>query len=347
MRFLPKLLMGMTGMLAVAAIFLWAGHPDETETQAPILSASSHLTVASQSPEAVQIGSSQRPAQSLLETLALIRGELLQWRDAKSGGSADQEAQDRLTQEMLAMVTDENALEILHALSAEEMNTPFGVGVLRHAMQVDPVGITDWIASRTDTTEAQTLEVADDWISHPTGLEECIGQLPDTEWKQDFLGSLGSELSNTDPKTAIEVVQQMNPGQAQTYALQVVACNWVAANPDAALDWVAGVQDPALRDQLIASAVQSYAVTDPAQAATWLTAEVKSPQVVNDAALNILRTWVVKDPAQAAGWVAQFPDGSTKTAAVEIISQHWQQTDPSAAAAWIQNLSAESTISPN
>jgi hypothetical protein len=88
-------------------------------------------------------------------------------------------------------------------------------------------------------------------------------------------------------------------------------------------------------------------LTDPAQAAAWLVSEVKSPQMANDAALNILKTWVVKDPPQAAGWVAQFPDGSTKTAAVEIISQHWQQTDPAAATAWIQNLSAESATPPN
>jgi hypothetical protein len=336
----------MAGMVAVAAIFLWASSP-ESNTQAPVQLASSQSTTPSQSPHTLRIGSSQGPAQSLDETLALIRGKLLRWREAQRGGSEDREAQDRLMQEMLAMVTDQNAAEILHALSAEEMKTPFAVGVLRHAMQVDPVRITDWIASRADTTEAQTLEIADDWRSHPSGLEECIEQLPDTQWKQDFLGGLGSEMSSTDPKTAIEVLQQMNPGQPQTYALQVVACNWVAANPDAALDWVAGVQDPALRDQLIASAVQSYALTDPAQAATWLVSEVKSPQLVNDAALNILRTWVLKDPAQAASWAAQFPDGNTKTAAVEIISQHWQQTDPPAAAAWIQNLSAASAIPPN
>ena len=245
------------------------------------------------------------------------------------------------------MVTEENITEILHALSAREMNTPFGIGVLRYAMRIDPIGTTSWIASRGDITEAQTLEIADDWIRQPSDLAACIEQLPNTQWKQDFIQSLGSEMSSTDPKSAIEVVQQMNPGQAQTCALQAIACNWIATNPNAALDWVAGVQDPALRDQLIASAVQSYALTDPAQAATWLLSEVKSPELANDTALNILRTWVVKDPAQAAGWVTQFPDGYAKTAAVEIISQHWQQTDPTAAAAWIQNLSVESAIPPN
>jgi hypothetical protein len=345
MRFLPKLLIGSAVLVGV---FLWATYPD-VETRALLRPVSSHVAAIAfaQSPKAPPNASPQAPALSLAETLALIRGKLIQWQQAGSDGSDDEETQHQLTQEMLAMVTDANAVEILHSLSAQELTTPFGIRALHHAMQVDPIGITDWLASRRDATTAQTLEVADAWISQPSRLEACIKQLRDTEWKQEFLQSLGSEMSNTNPRNAIEVVQQMSPGQSQTFAMQTVVCNWITADPDSALDWVARVQDPALRDQLIASALQSYALTDPAQAATWLVAQVNSPQVADDAALNILRTWVITDPAQAAGWVTHFPDGSTKTAAVQIISQHWQQTDPVAAAAWIQNLSAESAVPPN
>jgi hypothetical protein len=189
--------------------------------------------------------------------------------------------------------------------------------------------------------------VADAWIGNHAGLQECLDQLPDTEWKQEFLSDLGSEMSVTDPRAAIQVAQQMNPGHAQTCSLQVVVCNWADSDPNAALAWVANVKDPSLREPLIAAAVQSYALTDPAQAATWLVSEVKSPQIVDDAALNILKTWVVQDPAQAAGWVAQFPEGHTKAAAVQIVSQYWQQTDHAAAAAWIQNLSRGQAIPPN
>jgi hypothetical protein len=191
------------------------------------------------------------------------------------------------------------------------------------------------------------MTVADDWMGHRAGLQECLDQLPDTEWKQHFLGSLASEMSVNDPQSAIKVAQQTNPGHAQTSLLQVVACNWVGTDPDAALAWVASVRDPSLQEQLIVSAAQSYALTDPAQAATWLVSEVKSPQVEKDAALNILKIWVVKDPAQAADWVAQFPEGNTKTAAVQIVSQYWQQTDHAAATAWIRNLSARQGMPSN
>jgi hypothetical protein len=291
---------------------------------------------------------SQKPTLTFTETLALLRSKLLQWQEAVANGSdADDQKEEWLMQEMLAMVTDKNVDEIVQSLSSEEMNTPLGAGALHHWMEVDPVHATNWIASRADTTDAQTMAVADDWIGHRAGLQECLDQLPDTEWKQNFLGDLSSEMSIHDPQAAISVAQQMHPGQAQTFSLQAVACNWVSTDPNAALGWVASVSDPSLREQLIASAVQSYALTDPAQAATWLVSEVKSSQLANDAALNILKTWVAKDPAQAADWVAQFPEGNTKTAAVQIVSQYWLQTDHAAATAWIQNLSGGQAIPPN
>jgi hypothetical protein len=212
-------------------------------------------------------------------------------------------------------------------------------------MQVDPNTATSWLASRAGTTEAETLAVADGWIRNGTGLQECIDQLPDAGWKQNFLADLGSEMSVQNPSAAVKLAQQMNPGDSQVNLLKAVACNWITTDPTTASDWVASVKDSSLREQLIASSAQSYALTDPARAATWLVSEVKSDAIMQDAALNILKIWVVKNPAQAASWASQFPDGNIRAAAVQIVSQYWQQTDRVAATAWIQNLSGESQSS--
>jgi hypothetical protein len=338
----------LIGMIAPSAVAFWPWKgPSPTTTNQPAKFASATAPLAPSPSSPTVTLPAQKLLLSLADTLALLHSKLSQWRKAQENGSDDQEGQDRLVKEMLALVTDENAAEIVESFSAEEMNTPLVAGALHRLMKVDPVEVTNWIASRAETTPAQTLAVADDWIGNRADLQEYLNQLPDTEWKQNFLSDLSSEMSLKDPQTAIKLAQQMNPGYVRTCSLQAVVCNWVGADPDAALDWVASVQDPSLREQLVASAVQSYALTDPAQAATWLLSEVKSPQVVNDAALNILKTWVVKDPAQAANWVAQFPEGNTKAEAVQIVAQHWQQTDHAAATAWIQNLSRGVAIPPN
>jgi hypothetical protein len=212
-------------------------------------------------------------------------------------------------------------------------------------MQLDPVQATDWIASRADTTEAQTRAVADDWIAHGAGLQAYIAQLPDMEWKQTFLNDLSAQMSVKDPSAAIKMAQQMNPGPAQTSSLQGAICNWVGTDPQTAWSWMAGVKDPSVREQLVVSAAQSYALTDPAQAAAWLLSEFNSCDdgTVRNAVLNIVKTWVAKDSDGAANWVTQFPDGDAKAAAVAVVSSYWQQTDPAAATAWMQNLSGAPT----
>ena len=126
--------------------------------------------------------------------------------------------------------------------------------------------------------------------------------------------------------------------------MQSVACNWVETDPNAALSWAAGVSDPALRDKVVASAVQAYALVDPAQAATWVVSEVKSDQAINDAAVNITESWAARDPAAAAKWVALFPAGDTRTSAVNTLLVYWLQADRNAAMDWIQSLPERTTI---
>ncbi|HLX68305.1 MAG TPA: hypothetical protein VKV04_01645, partial [Verrucomicrobiae bacterium] len=171
-----------------------------------------------------------------------------------------------------------------------------------------------------------------------------IDQLPATEWKQFFLASLGSEKSASDPHAAIQFAEQMTPGDAQENVLRSVACDWVEKDPNAALEWVAGVQNPALRDQLVASAVQAYALVDPAQAATWLVSEVKNDAMANNAAANIAESWAAKDPEAAAKWVAMFPAGDSRDSAVNAVFVHWLSADPNSAVAWVQTLPEGSGI---
>jgi hypothetical protein len=344
MKVLTKLV--LIGIIAGAAVLVWqAGwHSPSPLPAAVALPPGLSARPAPASFQAVRFA---RPPNPTANALASLHSKLRFWQESEINDPDDEEGRARSLQEMLAMVTDENVAEIVQSLSAAEMNTPFGSGALHHWMQTDPVAASNWLASRPGATEEQTLTVAHDWVGKPEDLKQYLAQLPDTGWKQTFLQDVSMESLFKDPQQAVNLAQQMNPGDAQTNLLRAVACGWVGADPNAALDWVAGVKDPALREQLVASAVQAYALSDPAQAAAWLVQEVKSDAVIKDAALNILNTWVATDPAAAASWAAQFPEGSIKSAAVEIVSNHWLQTDPKAAAAWLQELSGGPAAAPS
>jgi len=269
--------------------------------------------------------------------LALIHQKLHQWLEAQKNAAEDDEAQSMV--ELQAMLTDENAAEIVQSLSAVELDTPFGMEGIRHWMRADLVQASNWIAARSDATQNQIGAVAQGWTADGVGLQNYAAQLPDTPWKQSFLTEAISQFSARDPAVAVQLAQQMAPGNDQTSLLESVACNWVASDPNAALDWISGVNDPSLREKLVVSAAQSYALTDPALASAWLASMVKSDDLVQNAALNIAQTWAAKDPAAAASWASQFPDGDTKTAAQNIVVNYWQQTDPASASVWLQSLS--------
>jgi hypothetical protein len=353
MKSLAKLV--LLGMVAALVIF-FCQRNRHSQSETPILAATIPPAIATmqcklaaapkasndRSPEVIQSASPPKCLAPVENDMAAIHLKLRRWLEAQKNGAEDGETQSML--ELQAMLTDTNAAVIIQSLSADELETPFGFEAIRRWMNADPVQASNWFAARPDTTRDETGAIAQGWAANSAGLQNYAAQLPDTAWKQTFLVEAGSQLSSSDPVAAIQLAQQMNPGNDQTSLLQSVACNWVTSDPNAALDWIAGVKDPALQEQLVASAAQSYALTDPALATGWLVSMVKSDDIVKNAALNIIQTWVTKDASGAANWASQLPDGDVKTAAVNYVSKYWQQTDPAAARTWIQNLRGVTSV---
>ena len=261
---------------------------------------------------------------SFKETMALIHLKLRQWSETQTG---DRETQDRLENELLALLTDDNAAKIIQSLSPEELDSPFGISALFRWMKKDPITAANWIASRPDATEDQAWVVAHNLLADGVDLRNYSYQLPDTGWRQQFLADAGLEVLSKNPNEAISLAQQMNPGSAQTNLLQTVASDWIGNDPNAALDWIMSVNDPAMQEQLIAAAAKAYATTDPKLAADWFVSSVNSVAVLNNTLPNIVEIWAAKDPPEAANWVGQLPEGALKDAAMETVANYWQQSD--------------------
>ena len=276
------------------------------------------------------------PLNPLGDRLAALRTKLHQWEESQMHDPDNEDGRNKLLAEMLGMVTDENVADIMKSLSAEELNTPFGIGALHHWMQVDSITATRWLAAQPGSSAEQMLAVAEDWTENPDGLQRYLDQLPQSAWKQNFLEQASSAALSVDPADAIKLAGEMDSGDAQTNLLRSVACKWISIDPNAALDWITSVNDPSLREQLIASAAQSYALTDPSLSMDWLVSGVKSDAIAKDAVCNILETWVSTDPPSAANWVSGLPGGDLKTTASKIVFAHWSQIDPDAANAWVQ-----------
>ena len=141
--------------IAVVGIFLWHGnHPLENKLSMPAAVTAVPDQPAGQLPDLIPVVTDAVASNAVAstrdpfeETMALIHLKSRQWSETQTG---DRETQDRLQNELLAMLTDDNAAEIIQSLSPEELDSPFGVSALFHWMKMDPVTAANWVASRPD-----------------------------------------------------------------------------------------------------------------------------------------------------------------------------------------------------
>ena len=150
----------------------------------------------------------ERSSDSLASLLTTLRSELRQWQESGLADPDDDEGRDRLLAEMLGMLTDETVVDVIQSLSAEELDTPFGIGALHHWMRLNAVAATDWLAARPDSTSEEMLAVAEDWTADPDALQRYVDQLPASAWKQNFLEQASSSALSSDPAEAIKLATE-------------------------------------------------------------------------------------------------------------------------------------------
>lgn len=249
------------------ALCLWRRHPPSAETEPERVSASilfpvpapnRRTPVIAPMPAPPIVG--REPAKVKDDKMVFIRAKLAKWFEANRNGA--EEDAEPLIDELKLILTDANAPEIVQSLSAEEQASPFGLAALGRWMESDPVKASSWIAANPTATQDQVWVVAGGWMDDIVGLQQYIDQLPDNAWKHRLLAEASSEALTRDPSVAVNLAQQIGPSRVQTDLLQAMAGHWIDRDPNAALNWIAKVDDPALRAQLVASAAKSYVLPD-------------------------------------------------------------------------------------
>ncbi len=309
-------------LLIVVAVALWHAGPPPASAARAVPPARSQL-------EPVFL--SARPATA---DYASIHEKL---RSLDALDTEDSAGRAKLQAELLTTLTDENAPDVILALTPAELASPFGVATLTRWLKTDPLAAAQWIAGQPDATDEHRLAVARRLAASPALLQDHLDELPDGPWKQGLLADAGRELAGQSPAEALHLADQMDPGEGRKDLFETVAYAWAVREPKAALSWISTIDDPLLREQLSAMGAKAIAVTDPDLAAEWLATAVKSGPAASDTALCLAETWAVRDPAKAAAWAAQLGD-LPRAAAVETVARRWLETDFEAAFRWVQTL---------
>lgn len=280
------------------------------------------------------------PAKGVAETLVAIRAKLAQ---LDKTSKADKGAEDELTAELRALLTDDNAPEITQALSPDELNSRFGLTALQHWLKVDVLAAADWIAARLSPIDEQAWAVVNRLIEDEAMLESYCARLSDSAWRQMLLKQAVLRLTGQTPQAALRLVQEINSSDAQRELMQVAACGWIIRNPGPAFDWIARMPDSLLREQLVCAGVKTYSSIDPVASISRLITYIPHPSeaaepMVEGTVRGVFGTWAESDPAQAAQAMTPFPSGDLRDSTVNIISRRWLERDPAAATAWIKTL---------
>lgn len=229
-----------------------------------------------------------RASSGTLTTIhAIVQSKLREWRNTATGETAIQE---RLTQELLGMLSNENTAEIIRSLSLDDLHTPFGAAVVERWLNIAQAEAAQWLATRPDATEHHAWLVARRMDENPAELLAFCDQLPANEWREQVLRHASLEKADTKPLVAIAFAERLLTEAARTNALETIAYAWCARDPVAALRWAETISDSALRERLLAVSAKAIARVDVDLALDLLIAGVNTDGLVQETALSILET---------------------------------------------------------
>jgi|GEM_PF-3488530 len=252
----------------------------------------------------------------------------------------DPDAQAAIEQELEALLTDDNAAQILRALPPELLKTPFAEAALRHWVHADRRGAADWIATQTGLTEQEQTAVIYGWDAEDkAGLNDYLDHLPAGEWKQSVMKFAANDaLAAKNPKDAIDLLVKMDRTPSRDDLMNWSATAWAQADSAGALQWANGIQDFATRQSVVGAVAVGMAWSDPQAATRLLVEQVQPGPVLDRTATSIACVWLQSDPQSAANWVAGFPQGELQQNVLDTLIQRWATQSIPAVQAWVSQL---------
>lgn len=141
-----------------------------------------------------------------------------------------------------------------------------------------------------------------------------------------------------DPQAAVAWASSL-PGENGRTALVAAVWGWAGTDPVAAADHVSGIEDFALRQELVSAVIQSWDRTDLADASAWIEENLPDTAGRAGAYEDLAYVWIATDRVAASQWIGAMTEGPERDAAVKMLVREVSASDPEAAAAWVDTLS--------
>lgn len=241
----------------------------------------------------------------------------------------------------LATSDRETAIALLKELPASEIRFEW------LAKTAGALGISDsefaasWVDSLSYFERGVALEgIMRAWVDvDPHKLDDFVSELP-RPLQQVTVLKTSEAWSAFEPANAVAWADRAYTPRGVDVGRNAFL-NWAREDPDAAADYVAGLEDPALqaaRTRILLSVLGKW---QPATGAAWVETALTDSEVRVQAFAALASSWLNQDSEAASQWIAGMEPGPQRDAAVDSLLQKVHQMDPESAAAWTETLSQE------
>lgn len=167
--------------------------------------------------------------------------------------------------------------------------------------------------------------------SDPAAAVAWAHAIPDTAESSQALDAICTQMSESDPRVALEALIDADDGQSSMALIENVAGRWASEDFDTARHWAEIQDDGPVRDRLIQRIAFARVGDDPVAAATLVATQIPPGAEQEEAIIAILHQWAIQDVTAAEEWVHAFPAGPVRDRAIrEIQSMRLSQTTASA-----------------
>jgi len=187
-------------------------------------------------------------------------------------------------------------------------------GLLPALVQADP-RVAACVAENWEPgqiREGLLCEVGREWEA--TGAEGALAWaqgLANAGERNDVLGEVCAEISQTDPSEAVDVASRLGIGLGND-VLEGAAQLWAEKDFDSALGWALQQPQGEQRDRLLGRVAFAESKTSPSSAASVVQESISPGPIQDEAAIAIAHQWGLRDSAAALAWVSSLPQGALR-----------------------------------
>lgn len=205
--------------------------------------------------------------------------------------------------------------------------------------KADPLAALAYAKAKTESRFAARTILATWATEDPVGALRWAQNNHQGESANPWLVGVICGIAATDLEGASQLLKSMPRSVERGDALDALLPHLLAKGNESTRQWIASIEDDALRNGAVERAAEAMAESDPAGTVAWL---MENPGDTLDQRLdNIFSTWAKQDESAARLAINSLPSGEIRSDALRGVIRHFALSNPGEAVALMNQYPSE------